>query len=108
MATLERDSTPATDPVSAAGIDPITFEVLNNAFTAVVDDMGVMVEKVSFSTVTSIGKDYACCLATPEGDIFSRGRGGLPLITGTGPARVKAVLRTIPLEDIHDDDLILH
>jgi N-methylhydantoinase B len=108
MATLETGDAPAVDPVTAAGIDPITFEVLNNAFTAVVDDMGVMVEKVSFSTVTSIGKDYACCLTTPQGDVFSRGRGGLPLITGTGAARVKAVLRTIPPEDIHDGDLILH
>ena len=99
---------PSSDRVAEAGIDPITFEVLNNAFTAVVDDMGTMLEKVSFSTVTTIGKDYACCLATPEGDVFSRGAGGLPLITGSAPARIKAVLRTIPLEDIHDDDLIIH
>jgi N-methylhydantoinase B len=96
------------DPVSAAGIDPITFEVLNNAFTAVVDDMGAMVEKVSFSSVTSIGRDYACCLATPQGDVFSRGMGGLPLITGSAPARIKGVLTTIPPEDLQEDDLILH
>lgn len=99
---------PATDPVAAAGIDPITFEVLNNAFTAVVDDMGTMVEKVSFSSVTSIGKDYACCLSTPEGDVFSRGAGGLPLITGSAPARIKGVVKTIPREDIKEGDLFLH
>jgi len=92
---------------TATEIDPITFEVLENAFTAVVDDMGVMIEKVSFSTVTQVGKDYACVLATPEGDVFARGAGGLPLITGTAAARIKAVLRQIPPEDIDDGDVFL-
>ncbi len=105
MAVSQRVS---ADPISAAGIDPITFEVLNNAFTAVVDDMGTMLEKVSFSSVTSIGKDYACCLGTPEGEVFSRGAGGLPLITGSASQRITAVLQTIPREDIHEDDMILH
>jgi N-methylhydantoinase B len=88
-------------------IDPITFEVLANAFTAVVDDMGAMMEKVSFSTVTQIGKDYACVLATPAGDVFARGAGGLPLLTGTADARIKAVLRYIPANDIDDGDAFL-
>ncbi|MFN8231919.1 MAG: hydantoinase B/oxoprolinase family protein [Actinomycetota bacterium] len=48
-------------------IDPITYEVLSNAFTAVVDDMGAMLEKVSFSTAVSIGKDYVCAMVTPSG-----------------------------------------
>ena len=73
----------ATKTVVPEGIDPITFEVISNAFTTVVDEMGVMVEKVSFSSTTSVGKDYTCALTTPTGDVFSRGKGGLPLIGGT-------------------------
>ena len=91
----------------ATGIDPITFEVLANAFSAVVDDMGVMIEKVSFSTVTTIGKDYACVLADPTGDVFARGAGGLPLITGTAAPRIKAVLTHIDPADIDDGDVFL-
>jgi N-methylhydantoinase B len=88
-------------------LDPITFEVLANAFSAIVDDMGVMLEKVSFSTVTHLGKDYSCVLATPEGDVFARGAGGLCLITGTAGPRIKAVLELIDDDDIDDGDVFL-
>lgn len=94
--------------VVPAGIDPITFEVLSNAFTAVVDEMGVMLEKVSFSTVTTIGKDYTCALATPTGDVFSRGKGGVPLIGGTVTHRVKGIVAYIPPEEIDEGDVFLH
>jgi N-methylhydantoinase B len=93
----------ATEP----RLDPITFEVLANAFSAIVDDMGVMLEKVSFSTVTHLGKDYSCVLATPQGDVFARGAGGLCLITGTAGPRIKAVLAQIPADDLHDEDVFL-
>ena len=38
-----------------AQTDPITFEVLRNALVAVVDEMGLMLEKVAFSLVVSEG-----------------------------------------------------
>ena len=88
-------------------IDPITFEVLSNAFTSIVEDMGVTLEKVSFSTVTTIGKDYACILADRTGDVFARGRGGLPLLTGTIPHRLRRIISEIGYEDLHDGDVIL-
>lgn len=98
-----------TDAVGGRdGIDPITFEVLNNAFSAVVDQMGVMLEKVSFSMVTTIGKDYNCALATARGEVFSRGKGGVPLIGGTVPHRIKAILEHIPAGQIRDGDVIVH
>ncbi len=88
-------------------LDPITFEVLSNAFTSIVEDMGVMLEKVSFSTVTTIGKDYACVIAGANGDVFARGRGGLPLLTGTVPHRVRGIITEIGYGDLADGDVIL-
>lgn len=90
-----------------AQLDPIMFEVLSNAFTSIVEDMGVMLEKVSFSTVTTIGKDYACVLADRNGDVFARGRGGLPLLTGTVPHRVRGILAEIGEDDLAEGDVIL-
>jgi len=88
-------------------LDPITFEVLANAFSAIVDDMGAMLEKVSFSTVTHLGKDYSCVLATPEGDVFARGKGGLCMISGTATSRIKAVIDLIGYDEIDAGDVFL-
>jgi N-methylhydantoinase B len=94
-------------PPNSVSIDPITFEVLANAFTAVVDDMGAMIEKVAFSTVVSIGKDYVSGLAKPTGEVFARGIGALPLITGTAGTRLRALLEIIPEDEIDDGDVFL-
>ena len=40
-------------------IDPITFEVLRNAFMSVVDEMGLMLERVAHSLVVSEGRDFS-------------------------------------------------
>lgn len=94
--------------VIPSGLDPITFEVLSNAFSSVIDEMGIMLEKVSFSTVTSEARDYSCALANAAGDIVSRGVGDLPLIGGTLHHRVKGILAHIPLDDIREGDVLLH
>ena len=90
------------------GFDPITFEVLSNAFTAAIDEMGVVLEKVAFSTVTSEAHDYSCAITNSVGDVVSRGVGDLPLIGGTICFRVKAVLNTIPADDIRPGDVFIH
>ena len=91
-----------------AGFDPITFEVLSNAFSAAIDEMGIVLEKVAFSTVTSEGHDYSCAISDPLGNVVSRGVGDLPLIGGTITYRVKAVLSAIPPEDFREGDIVLH
>lgn len=100
-----------TSPASAVipeGFDPITFEVLSNAFTAAIDEMGVVLEKVAFSTVTSEAHDYSCAITNGIGDVVSRGVGDLPLIGGTISFRVKAVLATIPKDDVKPGDVFIH
>lgn len=98
----------AANAVIPEGFDPITFEVLSNAFTAAIDEMGVVLEKVAFSTVTSEAHDYSCAITNGIGDVVSRGVGDLPLIGGTISFRVKAVLATIPAEDIKPGDVFIH
>jgi N-methylhydantoinase B len=94
--------------VIPAGFDPITFEVLSNSFTAAIDEMGVVLEKVAFSTVTSEAHDYSCAISNAVGDVVSRGVGDLPLIGGTISFRIKAVLATIPADDIKPGDVFIH
>jgi len=89
-------------------LDPITFEVLANAFTSVIDEMGIMLEKVSFSTVTSEARDYSCSIGNGKGDVVARGAGDLPLLGATGTFRFGAVIDGIPHEQFAPGDVILH
>lgn len=88
-------------------LDPITFEVLRSALRNVVDEMAVMLEKVAFSTVVSEGRDFSGAILTPEGDLVCQGDQDLPLIGGSIPFRVKAVIDAAG-DDVHEGDLFLH
>ena len=48
----------------AHDIDPITFEVLNNAFRSIVDEMGALCSRAAFSLVVSEGRDYSGTICT--------------------------------------------
>ena len=51
-------------PPRRTSIDPITFEVLNNAFRSIVDEMGALLQSVAFSLVVSEGRDYSGTICT--------------------------------------------
>ncbi len=88
-------------------LDPITFEVLRNALSGVVDEMAVMLEKVAFSTVVSEGRDFSGAICTPTGELVCQGDQDLPFLGGTIPFRVKAVVDTVG-DDVSEGDLFLH
>lgn len=88
-------------------LDSITFEVLRNAFRAVVDEMAVLLEKVAFSTVVSEGRDFTAAICAPNGDLVTQEEQGLPLIGGTIPFRVKALIEHVPKDDIAEGDMFV-
>lgn len=90
------------------GMDPITFEVLANAFYSVVQEMGIMLEKVAVSTVVSEGRDYCGSVCTSAGEIAARGAQDLPLLGGTAGSRLEGLLACMSPEDFHEGDIFLH
>ncbi|MFN0156115.1 MAG: hydantoinase B/oxoprolinase family protein [Gaiella sp.] len=76
-------------------IDPITFEVLNNAFRSIVDEMGALLQTVAFSLVVSEGRDYSGTICTASGDLVSSGSTDLPAHLGTIPFTLKGLLEWI-------------
>jgi N-methylhydantoinase B len=82
-------------PAQTMGIDPITFQVLNNAFSSVVDEMAALVQKCAFSLVVSDGRDYSGTICTSEGDLVASGATDLPAHLGTIPFTVKGMLEWI-------------
>jgi N-methylhydantoinase B len=77
------------------GIDPITFQVLNNAFSSIVDEMAALVQKCAFSPVVSDGRDYSGTICNADGDLVASGSTDLPAHLGTIPFTVKGTLEWI-------------
>ncbi len=75
-----------------AGIDPVTFQVLANAFGSVVDEMAALVQNCAFSLVVSDGRDYSGTICTAAGDLVASGSTDLPAHLGTIPFTVKGML----------------
>jgi N-methylhydantoinase B len=88
--TGERRSSATT-----SGIDPITFQVLNNALSSIVDEMGALVQNCAFSIVVGDGRDYSGTICNAEGDLIASGSTDLPAHLGTIPFTVKGTLEWI-------------
>jgi N-methylhydantoinase B len=73
-------------------LDPITFEVLKNAFVSVCNEMSVAVEMSAYSTVISEGRDYSATIYDAAGNLVAQGQEDLPSHAGTATFTVKAVM----------------
>lgn len=99
-----------SDDHAGRTIDPITFEVLNNAFRSIADEMGALLQSVAFSLVVSEGRDYSGTICTATGDLVSSGSTDLPAHLGTIPYTVKGMLDWIgaPAEEYFEPgDLVI-
>jgi N-methylhydantoinase B len=96
-----------TTATGAKEVDPVTFEVLRNAFTSVVDEMTLVLERTSHSPVVSDGRDFSAALCDAEGRLVAEGHENLPAHVGTLPHTVKAVLSWLGRERLAPGDIIL-
>src|SRR5499427_1490125 len=88
-------------------IDPITFEVLRNAFMSIVDEMGLMLERVGHSLVVSEGRDFSAAICDGDGRMVAEGKEDLPAHVGTLPHTVKAVISWIGRDRIDEGDIFI-
>lgn len=88
-------------------IDPITFEVLRNSFMGIVDEMGLMLERVAHSLVVSEGRDFSTAICDEDGRLVAEGKEDLPAHVGTLPHTVKAVIEWIGKDRLKDGDIII-
>lgn len=74
-------------------MDPLTFEVLRNAFSSAVDQMAEQVLKSCHSFVM-FARDFSSALCDAQGNTVAQGAGDLAGHVGTLHYTAKAVLRT--------------
>lgn len=95
-------STASADRVA---IDPLTFEVLRNAFATAVDQMAEQILRTCHSFVI-YARDFSSALCDAHGNTVAQGSGDLAGHVGTLHFTAKAVLATFG-DDIHPGDVFL-
>ena len=91
----------------SAALDPITFEVLRSAFTAICNEMALVVAKTAYSTPVNEGHDFAGGLYDAGGQLVTQGEFDLPAFVGLTLLTVPEVVRAIGLENMEPGDIYM-
>ena len=88
-----------------ADLDPVTFEVLRNAFVTIVDQMAEQVRRTCYSFVV-YNRDFSNSLLDAEGNTLAQGNQDLSAHVGTLHYKCKAVLKEFK-DSIYPGDIFL-
>lgn len=83
----------------ASGLDPVTFEVLKNAFVTSVDLMSEQILRTCYSFVI-YSRDFSSALCDATGNTVMQGSGDIAVHVGTLHFQCKAVIDEFK-DDIH-------
>jgi N-methylhydantoinase B len=72
-----------------SGIDPITFELIRNALTSIVDDMALTIVRTAYSNVVRDNMDFSTALCDRSGHLIAQGL-TIPLHLGSVPDAMTA------------------
>ncbi|MDQ6730548.1 MAG: hydantoinase B/oxoprolinase family protein [Actinomycetota bacterium] len=90
-------------PTGERTLDPVTFEVLKNAFVTVVDEMAEQILRTCHSFVI-YSRDFSCALCDAQGNTVMQGSQDIAVHVGTLHLKAKAVLEDFG-DDIHEGDV---
>ena len=93
--------------MSPAAVDPITFEVLRNAFSAVCNEMALVVAKTAYSTPINEGRDFAGTVYDRNGKLVAQGETDLPAFVGLTMLTVPEVIRAIGRDTMRPEDIYM-
>src|SRR3954465_2066409 len=80
-------------------VDPIELELMRNLFEAAAEEMGIVLQRVSFSANIKERRGFSCALFDAAGDLLAQAA-HIPVHLGSMPESVAAVLRALgKLED---------
>lgn len=91
--------------MAAITLDPISLEVFKNLFISICEEMGVALQRTSYSPNIKERRDYSCALFDPRGQMVAQAA-HQPVHLGAMPASVQAALDTFP-SNINQGDVII-
>lgn len=95
--------TRAAEAARQTTLDPVTFEVLKNAFATSVDLMSEQILRTCYSFVI-YSRDFSSALCDADGNTVMQGSGDIAVHVGTLHFQCKAVIEEFG-DDIHPDDV---
>lgn len=87
-------------------VDPITLEVMRNAFQSVAEEMGAALIRTALSTNIKDRRDCSTAIYTPEGELVAQAE-HIPLHLGLMTSVVKKVLEIYPIERLEPGDTVI-
>jgi N-methylhydantoinase B len=75
--------------------DPITFEVLRNAFKSICNEASALIERVSYAPTITEGHDYSVSILTVDGRLISHGQRDQAPHMGTFESSVQNLVREV-------------
>ena len=87
-------------------VDPITLEVMRNAFQSVAEEMGAALIRTALSTNIKDRRDCSTAIYTPQGELVAQAE-HIPLHLGLMISVVKKTLEAYPLEKLAPGDAII-
>ncbi len=88
-------------------IDPVTYEIVRNAFVAVCAEMALVVSKSAYSPTVNEGKDFAGTVSDRDGNLVAQSEFDLPAFVGLGMFTVKEVMRAVGVENMAPGDIYI-
>ncbi len=86
-------------------VDAISLEVFKNMFISVSEEMGVALQRTSYSPNIKERRDFSCAIFDPEGQMVAQAA-HQPVHLGAMPASVQAALDTFP-ESLRPGDMVI-
>ena len=87
-------------------IDPITVEVIGNALSSIVEEMGETLVRASYSTNIKERRDSSTCLFDAEGRTLCQAS-HIPIHLGSLIGVVTEIYKRVPVADIKEGDVFM-
>ncbi|MBW7922074.1 MAG: hydantoinase B/oxoprolinase family protein [Rubellimicrobium sp.] len=86
-------------------MDPVTLEIIHGKLLAIVDEMGVVMQRTSMSPVIYEVLDFACGICTASAELVAQSN-GITLFTGTFGTQLQSVIDAYA-GDVHEGDIFV-
>ncbi len=86
-------------------VDAISLEVFKNMFISVSEEMGVALQRTSYSPNIKERRDFSCAIFDPQGQMVAQAA-HQPVHLGAMPASVRAALETFP-DALRPGDMVI-